>query len=93
MLESVKLVDLTRIIRSIAPEYTDLLSDLSLGSSLQNDTGLDSLALMTLIFSCEEAFNIRLSEDLVELASLQSIGDLLIMINKKKALNREGATS
>jgi len=51
------------------------------GANLKHDLGLDSFAAVELGFAVEEAFAIEVTDE--EMASVQTIGDLVEAIRKK----------
>jgi acyl carrier protein len=47
------------------------------GTSLQKELGLDSLAVLALMFRFEETFHVDLSQEKFDVARMRTVGDLI----------------
>ena len=56
--------------------------DITEGAELVNDLGINSLELADLVFTCEEKFEIEISEE--DIQKFVTVGDVVAYIESKK---------
>ncbi len=71
-------------VKAILVEELDLdAEDVTLESKIKEDLGADSLDMVDLIMSIEDAFEIKVAES--DAASIKTVGDVVNYIEKQKA--------
>lgn len=80
-----------KIIKEIISDISGV-NEISLNDELQNDIGLDSLGLVTLLIELEKRFGIELNESDLNPFELTNVFDVVGLVNKymEKSNEKDG---
>ena len=80
-----------KIIKEIISDISGV-NEISLNDELQNDIGLDSLGLVTLLIELEKRFDIELNESDLNPFELTNVFDVVGLVNKymEKSNEKDG---
>ena len=71
----------TRIRTALAEHLKRDISKIQLQSDLRKDLGLDSLAMIELLFKIEEAFDLEIPND--DLSQITTVGDVIAYVEQR----------
>ena len=80
-----------KIIKEIISDISGV-NEISLNDELQNDIGLDSLGLVTLLIELEKRFDIELNESDLNPFELTNVFDVVVLVNNymEKSNEKDG---
>ena len=73
----------TRIRAALAEHLKRDVGKIQLQSDLRKDLGLDSLAMLEMVFEVEEAFNLEIPDD--DLSKITTVGDVAAYVETRLA--------
>ena len=71
----------TRIRAALAEHLKRNVSKIRLNDGLRNDLGLDSLAMIELLFKIEEAFDLEIPN--ADLSEIETVGDIITYVERR----------
>ncbi|MBI3824592.1 MAG: acyl carrier protein [Candidatus Rokubacteria bacterium] len=73
----------TRIRDALATHLKRDVSEIRAGDTLRTDLGLDSLAMIELLFEVEEAFDLEIPN--ADLSEIMTVGDVIAYVERQSA--------